>query len=231
MRYREFQAPTGLEPSVACLWQQDAVDAGELRVVPDGCVDLLWFGDHLIVAGADTGPLVWKSVPPIVGVRLRPGVAGGVLGVPASEVRDQMVPLGEFWPEAHRLTGFPLHQSEQLRALTQLVLRHRSAPDPLTAAAAHMLAEADTRVGTVADDLGVSERQLHRRMSDAVGYGPKTLARVMRLRRLVGTTAGSLADRAHASGYASQSHMSDEVRRLTGLTPVRFLEDPRITAA
>jgi methylphosphotriester-DNA--protein-cysteine methyltransferase len=34
-----------------------------------------------------------------------------------------------------------------------------------------------------------------------------------------------------AAGYASQAHMSDEVRRLTGATPVRFLEDAVLTAA
>ena len=64
-----------------------------------------------------------------------------------------------------------------------------------------------------------------------MGYGPKLLARVARLRRLVAAADESLAARAFAAGYASQAHMSDEVRRLTGLTPVRFLEDAQLTAA
>ena len=51
------------------------------------------------------------------------------------------------------------------------------------------------------------------------------LARVARLRRLVAGTDESLAWRALGAGYASQAHMTDEVRRLTGLTPVRFLEE------
>jgi len=45
------------------------------------------------------------------------------------------------------------------------------------------------------------------------------------------TRRASLASRASAAGYASQAHMSDEVRRLTGTTPVRFLEDAQLTAA
>jgi AraC-like DNA-binding protein len=40
-----------------------------------------------------------------------------------------------------------------------------------------------------------------------------------------------LASRAFEAGYASQAHMNDEVRRLTGATPVRFLEDAALTAA
>jgi AraC-like DNA-binding protein len=37
--------------------------------------------------------------------------------------------------------------------------------------------------------------------------------------------------RALLAGYASQAHMTEEVRRLTGTTPVRFLKDARLTAA
>ena len=83
----------------------------------------------------------------------------------------------------------------------------------------------------MAPSLGVSQRQLHRRITAAVGYSPKVLARVARLRRLVAIQAETLADRAYTAGYTSQTHMNDEVRRLTGLTPVRFLEDARLTAA
>ena len=36
-----------------------------------------------------------------------------------------------------------------------------------------------------AHELGVSERQLRRRFAEAVGYGPKTLARVLRFQRFL----------------------------------------------
>ena len=65
-----------------------------------------------------------------------------------------------------------------------------------------------------------------------MGYGPKMLVRVARLRRLIALEPGApLAARALEAGYASQAHMGDEVRRLTGLTPVRFLEDAELTSA
>jgi methylphosphotriester-DNA--protein-cysteine methyltransferase len=111
------------------------------------------------------------------------------------------------------------------------VARRHAAPDPLVAGAARRLAARDARVADVAAALGVSERQLHRRTLAAIGYGPKVLGRVARLRRLVVVAEESLALRALEAGYASQAHMTDEVRRLTGLTPVRFLEDAGLTAA
>ena len=105
-------------------------------------------------------------------------------------------------------------------------MRHTS-----LSAAARRLADAETRVSILACDLGVSERQLHRRTLSAVGYGPKMLGRVARLRRLVALGDGPLDRRALDAGYASQAHMNDEVRRLTGATPVRFLKDAVLTAA
>ncbi|WP_028925803.1 DUF6597 domain-containing transcriptional factor [Pseudonocardia acaciae] len=232
--YREYRPPAGLEPVVACVWESDALVDGVQRVVPDGCVDLVWLGDRLLVVGADTRPMVWQAVgAPASGIRLRPGMAGAVLGVPADEVRDQRVPLSLLWPAAADLTDRPEAEdpSARLRLLTEAVLHRKAEPDPLVGAAVRRLAVAGARVSAVAYDLGISERHLNRRVTAAVGYGPKLLARVARLRRLVATGEGALADRAYSAGYASQAHMTDEVRRLTGLTPVRFLEDATLTAA
>lgn len=220
---------------MACVWWNDALVDRPQRVVPDGCVDLVWLGDgRLVVAGADTGPVLWQPVgAPTCGIRLRPGAAGGVLGVSASAVRDQRVPLAELWPEADTVADAlaSAEAAARPRLLAQAVLGRRTPPDPLVVATARRLAVHQPRISTVAADLGVSERHLHRRWAAAVGYGPKTFARVARLRRLVALPDAPLAERALMAGYASQAHMTDEVRCLTGTTPVRFLEDARLTAA
>lgn len=232
--YREYRPPAGLEPVVACVWEDDALVAGTRRVVPDGCVDLVWLGDRLLVVGADTEPMVWETVgAPATGIRLRPGTAGAVLGVPADEVRDQRVPLSLLWPVVADWPDNPAAAapSARRRLLAEAVLHRKAQPDPLIGAAVRLLALPRARVSTVARDLGVGERHLNRRVTAAVGYGPKFLARVARLRRLIAGREDSLAERAYAAGYAGQAHMTDEVRRLTGLTPVRFLEDATLTAA
>jgi len=234
--YREYASPRGLEDIVGCLWQNDQVRSKPQLVVPDGCVDLVWFGSEgLKVVGADTGPhIVEPQASSTAGIRLRPGAAGAVLGIPASEVRDQQVDVSLVWGPPTEVTTEVMASTAPARRLGLLarqVLRRRAAPDPLVVAAARRLARPDARVGQVAEDLGVSERQLRRRTSDAIGYGPKMLARVARLRRLIAIDDEELAVRAVLAGYASQAHMTDEVRRLTGLTPVRFLKDARVTAA
>ena len=83
------------------------------------------------------------------------------------------------------------------------------------------MARPGTRVAELGSALGLSERQLRRRFADAVGYGPKTLARVLRFQRFL-FLAGSgndLARLAISAGYADQAHLTRECRRLSGRTP------------
>lgn len=234
--YRDYSPPRELAQVAACLWEHAATSDHRQRVVPDGCVDLvLLCGRELMVAGADTGPRT-VGLPAgsrSNGIRLRPGAAGAVLGLPACEVRDRQAEVQDVWGQDGTLLEDALleaHAAERLRILAAAVARRRARRDALIAAAMHRLSVLGTRVADAAAELGVSERQLHRRTVAAVGYGPKTLSRVARLRRLVSLGNEPLADRALSAGYASQSHMTDEARRLTGTTPVRFLEDAVLTA-
>ena len=117
-------------------------------------------------------------------------------------------------------------------------------PDPLVAAAAAAgpaRAEAGgvVQVSSVARDLGISERQLHRRCVAAVGYGPVLLRRVLRFRQFVsridaGAAGGDLGVLAAEAGYADQAHLTRESRDLAGLPPAalaRLRRAPALTPA
>jgi AraC-like DNA-binding protein len=229
---------------VCCTWEQTAEDATEQRVVPDACVDLIWTGERLIVAGADTGPrLVRLSAGArLVGVRLRPGVAGAVLALPADELRDDspdaadvlgrdaVERLGE-WLAGGADPHAVLLASLSRTAAPLSPIAPGAAPDPLVQAAIRALDRPAARVAGVAAELGVSARQLQRRVRAAVGYGPKTLARVLRFRRLQALADGPLVERALDAGYSDQAHMTAEVTALAGMPPVRFLKDRTPTTA
>ncbi len=83
--------------------------------------------------------------------------------------------------------------------------------------------------------LETSPRQLHRRFVAAVGYGPKTFQRVLRLQRVLALVARSrresLAALAAEAGYADQAHMSRELRALTGQSPSVLLQGAQSTLA
>ena len=233
MAYAEHLIPSTL---VCCTWEQSTHAPHVQRVVPDGCVDLIWSEERLTIAGPDRRVrlVALKSGMRLVGARLRPGVAGAVLGLPASELRDLSVDAAEVLgrDEASALIE-ALASGRDAHGLLLRAIRLRSMPepDPLVSAAVGVLARPGARVASVAWELGVSARHLQRRISDAVGYGPKTLQRVLRFRRLQALPPAPLAELALEAGYADQAHMTAEVTKLAGVSPVRFLKDRTPTAA
>jgi AraC-like DNA-binding protein len=219
---------------VACTWEQATTTQHEQHIVPDACVDLIWADGRLTVAGPDTRPRVvtLESGSRLVGARLRPGTAGAVLGLPASELCDVSPNAAEVL--GHDVVAALLEElaagSDPQALLRALQLRGAEL-DPLVRAAIVALGRPRARVGPVAAELGVSSRQLHRRVRDAVGYGPKMLQRVLRFRRLQALPPAPLVELALDAGYADQAHMTAEVTRLAGISPVRFLKDRTPTAA
>jgi AraC-like DNA-binding protein len=221
--YRELPPPPPIAEHVMCLWTRDGPAAG--RVLPDGCVDIVWTGERLLVAGPATRA-VFPDVSPTatkVGLRFRTGAAAQGLGLPAAELRDESVGLGEIWGArgrelSERVAEAPSPQ-DRLRLLSSAVA-DVPAPDSLVRAAVRELADPRARVSELCRSLFISERQLRRRVEQAVGYSPRTLARVLRLQRflrLAERDGDHLARLAAEAGYADQSHLTRECSELCGV--------------
>ncbi|ELS57539.1 helix-turn-helix transcriptional regulator [Streptomyces viridochromogenes] len=208
----------------AVVWTNTPGGRGEGRVLPDGCMDLLWNEVRLLVAGPDTRAYVTEGESGTwVGVRFFPGTAPGFLGVPAHEVLDRRVDLADLWPasDVRRLCGRIGSAADPVTALEDVALERAAdaeSPDPLLRRVVTAL-DAGRPVAATADELGLGVRQLHRRCRTAFGYGPKTLARILRLQRALGLARRGVpfADTAARAGYADQAHLAREVRELAGL--------------
>lgn len=214
----------------AVVWRNTPAEAGVGRVLPDGCMDLLWNDGRLLVAGPDTRAYVTGGAPGLwVGVRFFPGTAPSILGVPAHELRDRRVELAALLPaaEVRRLTALVAAAPEPELGLEESALRLAAAgapPDPLLRRLVAAL-DAGRPVGRAADELGLGARQLHRRSLTAFGYGPKTLARVLRLQRAVGLARDGVpfAETAARAGFADQAHLARDVKELAGVPLGRLL--------
>jgi AraC-like DNA-binding protein len=236
-RYREHPPAPDLAELVACTWERSEAGAanGGVRVLPDGSVDIVWSSTNgLVVAGPDTGPVVYplEGSYSAAGLRLRPGVAGSVLGLPASELRNQRPELSALWGrDAVRLEErIALAANARRRELLEDAVRplaREAQPDELVLAGLPLLGGRGNRVAELARTLAISERALRRRFNDAIGYGPKKLDRIIRFRRFLRAAAmpgaGGLAPVAAELGYADQAHLTRECRELSGLTPGELL--------
>jgi AraC-like DNA-binding protein len=240
--YREQAPPPALASWVRCLWRLTVQgDGGPGWVVPDGVMDLVASGPALHLAGPDTRP--WpvrrRAGAVAVGVRFHPGAATALLGPPASELRHPRAAPDALWGRAGRelaeRVGEAASPAARLEAMVAGLtdrLGDAAPPDPLVAAAVAWLERdpaAAARVGALGPTVGLGERQLRRRFLASVGYGPKTLARVLRFQRLLAILRGdpevrpSLAEAAIRAGYADQAHMTAECTRLAGRSPAALL--------
>src|SRR5579872_7290375 len=101
--YREFPPAGALREQVLCLWTQSiAGSPGEHahRVLPDGCIDIVFINhDAPIVVGPWTEPFTvrFPSGTTVAGARFHPGRGTSVLGLPASTLLNQSVPLRDVW--------------------------------------------------------------------------------------------------------------------------------------
>jgi len=229
--YREI--PAG-RPGLACLWLHvSGAVARPTRILPDACVDLIWVaGRGVHLAGPDTTAVLAELAPGsvVAGVRFAPGAGGPALGRALDADRDARVALPD-------LVAPDLEPREALRALAQAAGRMLAAgpPDRAVAEAARRLADPAQRVDALADDLGLSDRQLRRRCLAAAGHTPKVLQRVLRFRAFLAAAERhpepDLARLAAEHGYADQAHLTNECARLAGLPPAALLRDRRGASA
>jgi AraC-like DNA-binding protein len=216
----------------AVLWERDVGPApGPTRILPDGCLDLLWDGRRLAVAGPDTAAR-WHASPPgtcYAALRFSGGTGPALLGVPADELRDRTAYLDELWPAAAARELGEQVAADPVAALTRWATRRSAAlerEEPLGPRVLSM-ATRGMPVAEMADLLGLGVRQLHRRCLPLFGYGPRHLSRVIRLNRALASArlGAPLAVVAAGCGYADQAHLSREVRALVGTTPSDLLRE------
>lgn len=251
-RYREIPPSAELRTLVECFWvsRSNGRLAGEQasRVVPDGCTDIIVdLGDPATAGGAPrrrprsyfVGAMRralrvrMTGTVDLIGVRLRPGTGGALLGMPATEVTDRTVALDDVLP------GRPAEPLEEALAGAERVerrveafeamLRDRFAvmrPPPRAVGEAVAMIERSrggVTVRELQDRIGLSARQLQRLFAQFVGVSPKTACRVVRFRsawrRLNRAPAGTLATLAYGCGYADQAHFTREFKEFAGITP------------
>lgn len=250
--YRERSPRPELGGVLSCVWLLQVPSGGpayEHRTVPNGCVELACFLDTGLVrvAGPKRGPALERVGPgtTVVGVRFRPGAAPAILGPPAAELLDLDVDLDLVWGPSVATLGARIAEpacpeDAAARLERAVAARCAAAPgaDPLVTAAVSLMQP--WRAGTIGDvtgELFVSPRQVRRYFAAAVGYGPKTLQRILRFQAFLAlTNAGDaggvqLSRLAAVAGYADQAHLTRECSRLTGLTPRTFLNEMMHTCA
>ena len=253
--YREHPLLPRLAGHVRCVWELRGPCGGVApqQILPDGCTELVVnFGGPVerllgadVVQAASTfflaeprRPVTSRSLGPIalVGVRFWPGASRSFVDAPMAELVDGAFDDAVLVRPLARQIASAVHGADpddrirrlQLALVEQL---NRAEPvDGLVRAAAGVLfaREGRVRIETLADDLGTSRRHLERRFVQETGLGPKSLAGVLRFRRVlraIRTRTPDWATVARSCGYSDQSHLTRDFKGFTGQAPARWLRE------
>ncbi len=245
--YQQFRPIEALRGTVDAYWINRPDATGEAtgapfdRVLPDGCIDLIFrggaTGGRLFSSALIDAPILFGGGQRdwFVGVRFWPAMARGVLDIDPIDCRNRDIPAAAIDPTFGALES-ALHDCASPDAALALLKRaidarlakeqRRLAPPHVQEALSLLARGGDgAHVHRVARALGMTERNLHRALLHWSGLAPKSMARILRMQRTIAAIrAGSvpLALIAQRMGYADQAHMTRELRALTGLAPSAF---------
>lgn len=165
-------------------------------------------------------------------VDLTPLGARRLLGVPMSDLADDIVAVGDLMPRAHRRVSERLADAPDWAARFDLIdrvlgecLAATRACSPRVAWALARIEASDglVDIGALARELGHSPRHLIAQFREQVGLPPKLAARLVRFDRVVQHIRGGGRERwaelALRFGYFDQAHLVRDFRQFTGLTP------------
>ena len=187
----------------------------------------------------------WPSDLQYVGVSFKPGGAYPFLGLPLSELQNQIVPLDTIWGSfaaeiRERLYAAPTTQARfellEQRLLARLcdtapLVGCRAAPVDLRAVQ-YARAEIARRHGALSirelsESMGMSQKHLILQFKQMVGSTPKELGRLYRfadsLESIDFTQPVDWTLVAHQFRYHDQSHFIRDFKVFTGHTPSEYL--------
>ncbi|MFI5317173.1 MAG: DUF6597 domain-containing transcriptional factor [Myxococcota bacterium] len=252
MAYWEAAPGRQLAPFVerVCFSSDDPVAPPlAVRVVPDGAIDLLFSisrdaGCAAHVFGVKTRPLWVETADPRENLllRLRPGAATRLFGIPASQLTDGALPLdalvgarGGEWCERLFAAGSAGARCSELERLlggwSERAAREPDADDALLQQVVSRLrsSRGAARIVALADSLGVGARRLERLFLARVGVTPKAFARILRFAAAFRSLEAGRdpLSAALAHGYFDQAHLYRDFRQLAGDPPRRIFPSAR----
>ena len=214
---RELIAPTGSTVAAVIL-------GAPIRQTPAAGPPFLATASFLI--GPHDRPIVNEPTAEThcLGVVTTPVGCRAVLGLEPAGLRGRVTD----WRPAHRLRD-ELHGSsaEMLRQVERTLTIGDTRGVDRCARAVAALEEAPGRsVAEIAGELGVSHSHLDREFSQVVGLSPRTLARILRVRRLIEhiDVHGRIGwtEFVASLGWFDQAHLIRDFKRHTGVTPSQY---------
>jgi AraC-like DNA-binding protein len=230
-------------------------DNGNIRVLPDTCVELFlnYTGtpvaviDHKlhkrsIVTSRMSRPMdvQMRKGAGVMAVCFQPGMAYQFIKIPMDSLSNTTVALSDLWGNIavdmeDRLSAC-YNNEMRVNLMQNYLLKQLAAgkvdPDILNCLNEVQLSGASVSVNQFVKDTGFSQRHLSRKFHEHIGLSPKEYLRVSRfvssLNYLKKYPEYSLTEIAYQSGYYDQAHFIRDYKAYAGYTPKQVLQNDHV---
>ena len=247
-KYLEYKPSSSLQKILQCYWSYSPdfstdIQVNENPVIPDGCVDIIFdlnlpTQSQCFVVGPMTKPMQNLKTN-LFGIRFKPGMAVSFFHAPLQEMTDQIFTIngiGKLRTDhiADHLANDTC-SSKRIFFLDSIFEKLLSGQPALEkqiqyAIYAIELSNGMMNIQEITDKIGWSRQHLTRKFLKNTGLTPKFFSQVIRVNRIIKTFEdnkmnNSLSDLAQVGGYLDQAHMTNEFKKITGITPQKFLKN------
>lgn len=228
-----------LENYCMCIWTMKSKQTLDRvvsnHILPDACIDIVidFIKGTICFAGfsKETEDFHLNEKIDYMGVRLKPSTFYSFFQIGADKIMDKMVPFSEIENEFDLAPILLLsHTKKRIEFLTNYLLQ-KIANEPKRDFIV-MIDELyqnpkEQNVVKMAENLGFDKRQLFRIFQKNYGVSPKVLLNIVRLHlclTLLLQEKAKLIDIAMQCGFYDQSHFIKEIKKYTGISPLKLLE-------
>jgi AraC-like DNA-binding protein len=229
--YREFLPHPGLSEYIKCFWHTHTAPGinNEYDILPDGYFDMLFSVKGGIVTGISlTG--IWAQMVTVsleggtgmFGVRFKPAALTGLLKINMKEMLNSSIDIDpeEFNLETPLVTdslaGDNLDMLTEHLNMRFLSQQSCSADSRIKAFFELVDRSSGTEpVESICREIGLSTRQVCRKVTGLIGIGAKEYSGIARFR----DNLASIAEGNDYDGFYDQSHLIKNFKKYTGMTP------------
>jgi AraC-like DNA-binding protein len=248
MAYQEFKPSKNLEHIVDSYWLFSSLESVDSeKILPDGCMDIIFnFGvltnsiatNTVGVSGMMTtfSDKTFDKNTDLFGVRFKPGMLSKLTAFPLFEIKNKITGASIVIPKLNIEIVEQLKELNNIDKKVQLVEREiinilykkSHSNDALVLSVIETLHNSlmPISIEDIAKNHCISLRQLERKFKHQVGVTAKEYDRIVRFTKtknnIKSQKNNSLLNIALQNGYFDHSHLTNEFKRFSGLTPSEF---------
>jgi len=239
IEYKEYCIKE-LEDYCMCIWTMQSKKISNQtisnHILPDACIDIVidFVNQTICFAGfsKETKDFRLDKKIDYMGVRLKPGVFYLLFSVDSDQIMDSETPFCDIEKEMNidRIFNFKSIEERTSCLKKYLLEKAKGKKELVFMKVVEELYQKpqDANVLEIAKRFGYHERHLYRVFKMNYGVSPKVLLNILRLHlclTLLLEENMSLIDISNLCGFYDQSHFIKEIKKYTGISPLKMIED------